>query len=107
VFLARLDRLPLVTLTARQEELIDMAKQHGFVCRRAVMARYHVCGEAARRWLLSLVARGILQRVGQGRATRYVPTVEKREQGDLHGAFGADDDRGSTMSRQGLESWTR
>jgi DNA-binding NtrC family response regulator len=57
-----------------QEEALSIAAGGLGVCRRDLMGRCRISREAARRHLASLVARGLLRRVGQGRSTRYMPT---------------------------------
>jgi DNA-binding NtrC family response regulator len=56
-----------------QAEALTIAGRGLGVRRRDLMARCRISREAARRHLTSLVARGALRRVGQGRSTRYVP----------------------------------
>jgi DNA-binding NtrC family response regulator len=56
-----------------QEEALSIAAAGLGVRRRDLMGRCRISREAARRHLTSLVARGLLRRVGQGRSTRYVP----------------------------------
>lgn len=56
-----------------QEEALTIAARGLGVRRGDLMARCRISREAARRHLTSLVARGALLRVGQGRSTRYVP----------------------------------
>ncbi len=55
-----------------QEEALAIAARGRGVRRGDLMARCRISREAARRHLASLVARGLLRRVGEGRATRYL-----------------------------------
>jgi two-component system response regulator HydG len=55
-----------------QEEALSIAAAGPGVRRQDLMGRCRISREAARRHLTSLVARGLLRRVGQGRSTRYV-----------------------------------
>ena len=54
-----------------QAEALTIAGRGLGVRRRDLMARCRISREAARRHLTSLVARGLLRRVGQGRSTLY------------------------------------
>lgn len=54
-----------------QAEALTIAGRGVGVRRRDLMARCRISREVARRHLTSLVARGRLRRVGQGRATHY------------------------------------
>jgi two-component system, NtrC family, response regulator HydG len=56
-----------------QEEALAIAAMGLGVCRGDLMARCRISRESARRQLTSLVARGLLRRVGRGRSTRYMP----------------------------------
>jgi len=59
-------------LTWCQEEALAAAARGAGVRRGDLMARCRISREAARRHLASLVSRGLLRRVGQGRSTRYM-----------------------------------
>jgi DNA-binding NtrC family response regulator len=54
-----------------QAEALTIAGRGQGVRRRDLMVRCRISREAARRHLTSLVARGLLRRVGQGRSTHY------------------------------------
>jgi DNA-binding NtrC family response regulator len=60
-------------LTWCQEQALSIASGGLGVRRRDLMGRCHISREAARRHLTALVSRGLLRRVGRGRATHYVP----------------------------------
>jgi DNA-binding NtrC family response regulator len=69
----RADVLMGEPLTWCQEQALSIASGGMGVRRRDLMGRCRISREAARRHLTSLVSRGLLRRVGRGRATRYVP----------------------------------
>ena len=65
----------LPPLTWAQREALRISAEYQEVRRRDLMARCGISREVARRALASLVERGLLQRLGRGRGTRYVPTA--------------------------------
>lgn len=62
---------PRHDLTGRQQVALELARTHGTVTRSQLAAACRTSGELARRELQALVSLGLLQRAGEGRATRY------------------------------------
>ena len=78
-----------------ERDALAMASARGEVRRRDVVARCMISRDSARRVLVGLVGLGLLDRVGRGRATGYVP----REAGPTAGSAGGN---AVPCSRDGL-----
>jgi two-component system NtrC family response regulator len=71
------DRLPQWGLRPRQLRTIDFIKNHGFITNRYYSQLNDISERQALRELTEMVASGVLQRIGKGRACRYVMETEK------------------------------
>jgi hypothetical protein len=60
-----------------QESLIEMACQRGFIDNRSYCKVARVSKSTAPRDLLDMVRKGLLERVGEGRGTRYRPVTSR------------------------------
>lgn len=65
-------------LARHEREALALATARGQVRRRDLVARFSMSGEWARCVLAKLVGLGLLDRVGRGRAVRYVPRDGRR-----------------------------
>jgi transcriptional regulator with GAF, ATPase, and Fis domain len=63
-------------LSERQHEILRIASARGVVARADVVARFGICGEAARRDLAGLARAGIVEQSGRGRGSRYRPVAD-------------------------------
>jgi len=61
----------LARLNARQREILEVAKQAG-ITSEEVHARFGVTRETANQYFRKLIELGLIEKVGSGRATRYV-----------------------------------
>jgi ATP-dependent DNA helicase RecG len=65
-------RLQEMGLNSRQVQLMDYVREHGRITNRAYRELSGISDEAARREIVVLLDRGLLEPVGKGRSTAYV-----------------------------------
>jgi two-component system NtrC family response regulator len=71
------DRLPQWGLRPRQMRTIDFIKNHGFITNKYYSQLNDISERQALRELTEMVDSGVLQRIGKGRACRYVMGTER------------------------------
>ena len=75
-------RLQEVGLNSRQLQLIAYVREHGKIINRAYRELTGLSDEAARKEIGGLLDLGLLEQVGKGRSTAYIP---KKRVGDSKG----------------------
>ncbi len=70
------DRLPQWNLRPRQLRTIDVIKNHGFITNKYYSQLSDISERQALRELTEMVDSGVLQRIGKGRACRYILGTE-------------------------------
>jgi predicted HTH transcriptional regulator len=69
-------------LSDRQRAILREAVTSGFITTAWCIEAFDIVKDTARRDFRHLVKLGLLQRVGKGRGTKYVPTLQKEESTD-------------------------